>query len=487
MKHETSSVPKEKFDEVKQIGSSPNNTPREFQREASLENITRIVYEKHQGNYSDGEEGIWPIIWDFAGQAVYRAIHPIFMSSEAIYLLVVDLSKNLFATAQCRVKEDGREEVTIPAPDCNDTNLDHIMRWLDLVHSLRRSRQMPSVILVGTHVDLVVNPEQKLYDLKSTLCHNSKVLSDHIAIALNVDNTKAGTISPQGEDTGITKLREKVMKTADKLQQTKRKVPLKWLQVEDRVYNMAKKGTMYTKREQLRLKIVDEIGPLEKEDDYEHLLNFLHDRGTIVYHVQAEDPNGLIVLDPRWLIKVLCKIISVKTHEDEELYLFSLCQDLKGKGILHGELLDHALSAQKLSHIRESLLFIMEKFNLLCRFNDKDGKPAFLVPCMLTITSEEDLIRTEDEGYVPAYITFNTDYVPAGLFCRILVLLGKWAASKTSCDQQQFFSNAARFIIGDLTCLGLVCHKSVIKVHIWSMDSSNPVKRNPTLCEEAFR
>ena len=167
MKHETSSVPKEKFDEVKQIGPSPNNTPREFQREASWKNITRIVDGKLQGNDSDGEEGIWPIIWDFAGQAVYRAIHPIFMSSEAIYLLVVDLSKNLFATAQCRVKENGREEVTIPAPDCNDTNFDHIMRWLDLVHSLRRSRQMPPVILVGTHVDLVVNPEQKLHDLKS--------------------------------------------------------------------------------------------------------------------------------------------------------------------------------------------------------------------------------------------------------------------------------------------------------------------------------
>lgn len=486
MKHETSSVPKEKFDEVKQIGPSPNNTPREFQREASRV-ITRIVEGKLQGNGSDGEEGIWPIIWDFAGQAVYRAIHPIFMSSEAIYLLMVDLSKNLFATAQCRVKENGREEVTIPAPDCNDTNFDHIMRWLDLVHSLRRSRQMPPVILVGTHVDLVDNPEQKLHDLKSTLCHNSRVLSDHIAIALNVDNTKAGIISPQREDTGITKLREKVIKTADKLQQAKRKVPLKWLQVENRVYDMAKKGTKYTKREHLRLKIVDEIGPLEKEDDYEHLFNFLHDRGTILYHVQAEDPNGLIVLDLRWLTKVLCKIVSVKTHEDEELSLFSLSQDLKEKGILHGELLDHALSAQKLSHIRESLLFTMEKFNLLCKFNDKDGKPAFLVPCMLTTTPEEDLIPTEDEGYAPAYITFDTDYVPAGLFCRILVLLGKWAASKTSCDSQQFFSNAARFIIGDRTCLGLVCHKIAIKVHIWSMDSSNPVNSNPTLCEEAFR
>lgn len=83
----------------------------------------------------------------------------------------------------------------------------------------------------------------------------------------------------------------------DKLQQIKGKVFLKWFQVEDRVYNMVKKGIMYIKWEQLRLKIVDEIGLLEKEDDYEYFLNFFYDCGIIVYYVQVEDFNGLIVLD----------------------------------------------------------------------------------------------------------------------------------------------------------------------------------------------
>ena len=431
------------------------------------------------------EEGIWPIIWDFAGQAVYRSIHPIFMSSEAVYLLVVDLSKDLFATAQCLVKEEGHKQVVIQAPDPNDTNLDHIMRWMDLVHSLRHSEKLPPVILVGTHVDCIDNPEEKLEDIKKILSHYSRIFSKRITATLNVDNTKAGQSLSQ-EDAQISNLRKKVKEVAEAMPQTKIKVPLKWLQVEDKVIDEAKKGEKYTTRKRFRVETVDKICQFEKEDDYEHLLNFLHDRGTIVYHVYAENPDGLVVLDPQWLIDVLCKIISVKNQGEEGMDIFSLRQDLREKGIFHEELLNHACNTLELTQIRESLLFVMKKFNLLCECRSNNDKSSFLVPCMLTATLE-DLIGPTFDGSAPVYITFDTDYVPAGLFCRILVLFGKWAASKTSCKQQQLFANAARFIIGECTCLGLVCYKSVIQAHTWTMDNSNPVEKEPRVCAEAYR
>ena len=270
--------------------------------------------------------------------------------------------------------------------------------------------------------------------------------------------------------------------------QTKIKVPLKWLQVEDKVIDEAKKGEQYTTRKRFRVELVDKICQFEKEDDYEHLLNFLHDRGTIVYHVYSENPDGLVVLDPQWLIDVLCKIISVKNQGEEGMDIFQLRQDLGEKGILHEDLLNHACNTLELTHIRESLLFLMKKFNLLCECRSNNDKPAFLVPCMLTATSEEDLICQTFDGVAPVYITFDTNYVPAGLFCRILVLFGEWAASKTpKCEQQQLFANAAQFIIGECICLGIFCYKSVIKVHTWTMDNSNPVEKEPEVCVEVYR
>ncbi|XP_078356009.1 uncharacterized protein LOC144640814 isoform X2 [Oculina patagonica] len=438
------------------------------------------------------QEGIWPVIRDFAGQAVYRAIHPIFMSSQAVYLLTVDLTKELSATAQCRVKEDGHNEVEISAPDCNDTNLDYIMRWLDLVHSLRLSEngdELPSVILVGTHADCVDNePDETIHILENTLCRNARVLSRCIVATFNVDNTQAGQPHDQ-EDPRIISLRKKIIEVADAMPQTKVKLPLKWLQIENEVYQQAKQETKYMTRRRFKLEIVDKICQLEKEDDFEHLLDFLHDRGTVVNHDRADNPDGLVVLDPQWLIDVLCKIVKVKEKEDEGLAICSLRQDLREKGVLDPELLDYACRTLDLCNIKDSLLFIMKKFNLLCECKGEDDKSVYLVPCMLTTKPEENLIpRPAIHGSQPVYVTFDTNYVPSGLFSRLLVLFGEWASSRTTCKQQRLFANAARFVVGESTCLGLVCYKSVFKIHIWAMyPDSDPVHTRQTICAEVFR
>lgn len=91
------------------------------------------------------------------------------------------------------------------------------------------------------------------------------------------------------------------------------------------------------------------------------------------------------------------------------------------------------------------------------------------------------------QGCEPVFITFDTNYVPFGLFSRILVLFGEWAASRTNCERPQLFANAARFVIAECICLGFVCYKTVIKVHIWAMDDSNPVEREPEVLSEVSR
>ena len=41
------------------------------------------------------EDKAYSAIWDFGGQSVYYATHPVFLTDKAIYLLVYDLSKIL--------------------------------------------------------------------------------------------------------------------------------------------------------------------------------------------------------------------------------------------------------------------------------------------------------------------------------------------------------------------------------------------------------
>ena len=453
----------------------------------TTENLSRIESVK--------DDGIWPVCMDFGGQAIYRAIHPILASREAVYLLVVDPTKDLSALAQCLVKEPGYDEVKIPSPDKNDTNLDHIMRWMDMVNSFKHEKNgevLPPVILVGTHADLVQgDPEIVITSVKDIICDTAREFSEHIiGKTFAVNNTLAGK-EPEEEDPQVVALRRKILKVADTLPHTKVEVPLKWLQVENEVCNLASRGKNYVTRQDFRKNICDEICKFEVEDDYEVLLHFLHDRGTVVYHGRAEDLGSLVFLNPKWLIDVLCQIITVEKQKEEKTPISNLRKDLGKYGILDAKLLDYSCTKLGVGDIKESLLFLMKKFNLLCEYMGKDGGSVYLVPCMLTSTPDDASMPdvSAEPGPAAVYVTFTTQYVPGGLFSRMVVLFLECLQRRIAPDLPKLWANFARFFVGDHTAVDFVCSKRVIKVHVWNYtDSSmNPVVTEPRVCSEVFR
>ena len=456
--------------------------------------VVRLTTDNLSGIESVKDDGIWPVCMDFGGQAIYRAIHPILASREAVYLLVVDPTKDLSAPAQCLVKEPGCDEVKISSPDKNDTNLDHIMRWMDMVNSFKHKKNgdvLPPVILVGTRADLVKDPEIVTTRVKDIICDTAREFSEHIiGKTFAVNNTLAGK-ELEEEDPQVVALRKEILKVADTLPHTQDEVPLRWLQVENEVCYLASRGTNYVTRQDFRKNICDEICKFEVEGDYEVLLQFLHDRGSVVYHGRADDPGSLVFLSPKWLIDVLCQIITVEKQKEEKTLISNLRKDLGKYGILDAKLLDYSCTKLGVGDIKESLLFLMKKFNLLCEYTGKDGGSVYLVPCMLTSTPHDAFMPdvSVNPGPAPVYVTFTTQYVPVGLFPRMVVLCLEFAQRRIACDQPKLRANFARFFVGDHTAVDFVCYKRVIKVHVWNYidQSMNPVYTEPNVCREVLR
>ena len=95
-------------------------------------------------------------LWDFAGQHLYYASHPVFLSPRALYILVHNLSKPLNAPAQPCVRQ-GTLDLILKNPN-NETNLENLLSWLVTVHSIKSGERMlpylrPPVFIVGTHAD----------------------------------------------------------------------------------------------------------------------------------------------------------------------------------------------------------------------------------------------------------------------------------------------------------------------------------------------
>ena len=175
-------------------------------------------------------EGMILTLWDFAGQDLYYASHPVFLSGRAVYILVHNLNKNLLATAEPLVRQ-GMNEILLDNPK-NETNLENLLSWLVSVHNIRsnantnvahqgtkQSYLRPPVIIVGTNLD------QPFEDVKTAENHikNSvlgKEYAKHVMSFFAVDNKTEN-------DEGVQRLRDKIMEVLKDEPYMPEEVPLR--------------------------------------------------------------------------------------------------------------------------------------------------------------------------------------------------------------------------------------------------------------------
>ena len=143
-------------------------------------------------------------MWDFAGQHLYYASHPLFLSSRALYILVHNLSKPLHDPAKPCVRQ-GTHNIPLENPN-NETNLENLLSWLTTIHSITQVKEEPDigaqsrlpylrppVLIVGTHAD---KPFEDITVMKSQI---EKIIfgreyGKHVVPPLfSIDNTSSVT------------------------------------------------------------------------------------------------------------------------------------------------------------------------------------------------------------------------------------------------------------------------------------------------------
>ena len=178
-------------------------------------------------------------LWDFAGQHVYYASHPVFLSPRAVYILVYNLSKSLSAKAEHWVRQGATKRLLHNPND--ETNLDNLLAWMVSVHSIRgadvdddvkdadhQAKEKPGylrppVLIVGTHAD---QPFEDLEIMKECIekgISGKKYQQQVERPFFYVDNTKSKS------DVGVQKLRNKIMTLFKEGSCTAEKLPLRYV------------------------------------------------------------------------------------------------------------------------------------------------------------------------------------------------------------------------------------------------------------------
>lgn len=176
-------------------------------------------------------------LWDFAGQHLYYASHGVFLSQQAIYLLVCNFSKGLNDPAPPCVRQGALDE-HLEKPN-DQTNLDDLLSWLVSVSAVCPSKQgiaevelpydRPPVFIVGTHADKPFkNIKEMIFEIRKAVWR--KRYARHVMPHyISIDNTRSSS------NTGVDELKEEIMKVLKQEPYMGKKIPVRYINLHSEI------------------------------------------------------------------------------------------------------------------------------------------------------------------------------------------------------------------------------------------------------------
>ncbi|XP_022809132.1 uncharacterized protein LOC111346088 isoform X2 [Stylophora pistillata] len=442
---------------------------------------------------SKGESMITIDFWDFAGQHLYYAAHPVFFSPRAVYILVHNLNKPLNARAQPCVRQ-GTHEVTLENPN-DETNLENLLSWLVTVHNLRPTREervetsnllpylRPPVFIVGTHAD---KPYEDIKDVTSKIQRDisGKEYGEHVIRPFFfIDNTQGhqslawkirrfftlqknrqeGRKGDNDETSaeGIHALRARILEVLRQEPYMGEKIPVRWFNFEKVIEALVDGNIYHTNTAHLQTYAKD-VCFIEDDEQFHTMLNFYHDLGIIVKH------RNTVILRAQWLISLFKKLITIPPFKKTDPVHSKFWLELERSGVLKMELVDRVFSSLIQQGVnKEDILDLMEQFGLIAKYSPSPAHVQYFVPCQLR-SSPKELCDMEPSPAdpCPLYLHFQEGFVPHGLFTRLVSKSVSWCCANGSSQEPKLYQNGAWFVLEGSVIhdMILICKKKFIKI-----------------------
>jgi hypothetical protein len=342
-----------------QTRTSRSNTLREQLRlvaeerdEAAEELLQKMPYNLVVQVAKDGrQEDITFHTWDFGGQQVYYVLHHLFIT-EGVYCLCFNMVEALNDHGGC---------------------MEYIAFWLNSVYSHVANKDYCSILLVGTHRDIVTDPQQH-HTISDALrsqfercsfwqCIRQPSPPDAQAYSDDDDDLCFFPVDNTGSTgtTGTACVRQTINMLAEQQVHAREEKPLRWLKVLDELQKVQDGDVDYIKlgsrndhsnssqRPALAETMEGAASPslwevafangVTEQADFDELVDFFNGIGIIK---RCED---VIILKPQWLVNVFSAVITCnKLDTDGRVTVDTLSSDLyrfESKAILSARLLRH--------------------------------------------------------------------------------------------------------------------------------------------------
>ncbi|XP_022810285.1 uncharacterized protein LOC111347291 [Stylophora pistillata] len=447
------------------------------------------------------ESSITMDIWDFAGQHLYYASHPMFLSQQALYILVHNLRKPLDAPAEPCIRQ-GSNDVKLENLN-NETNMENLLSWLATVHSVAQATDdtdndaqhklpylRPPVFIVGTHADKPVEDitviKKQIKERISGMEYGKHVIRPLFCI----DNTKSkwpnliekfikkigkqrGKLKTkqEGKVDGINELQNTILEVLRQEPYMGEKIPVRWFLFEKVIEALVAKQIYHRNLKQLEHYARRDCF-MEDEKEFVSMISFYHGLGMITKH------RNTVVLKAQWLIDLFKQLITIPPFNKQNPLCAKYWQELEGSGILSMEYIDYVFSSFiEQGIIKEDILDMMEQFGLVAKFSVSPTDVKYFVPAQLK-SSPDKLCKMKPSSAdpCPLYLLFVHGSVPHGLFLQLVSRSIRWCSKTWPTYQPTLYQNGAWFIIGkDSHHFLLICKTGFVKVILRQRTQSHQV------------
>ena len=274
---------------------------RENRFDQSLASTHGIVNEL----WPDSGLGFKINVWDFGGQEFYHATHRLFLSDNAVSLVVFEQATNKQGKINLHIRLfEGGKSVVRPMP----VEVFPFTYWLDNLHYFCRGKQM--AMLVQTKMD-IADDSIEVKDAERTRYH---LPADTPRIS--VQNTW------QGDEKAIDKFKIFKRELFDALRNAIGKYPFskKWLLIKNDLRALPDSQKMmpyddYVQFCEDRRQGISQKEPGETASMLDTLTDYLHETGVILWYRDHEDLRKTVFIRPQWVTETIYKVLDYKVME----------------------------------------------------------------------------------------------------------------------------------------------------------------------------
>ncbi len=330
-------------------------------------------------------------LYDFGGQEVFTMTHSLFLSNDAVYIVVFN-----------PLKEDSENRLGYWLSSLSATLAQGSQR-----SARRMLNQSFKVLVVATHSDQV--DEQTLDE------RFAAILARQESRQLKLTREDCISVSSKTGN-GIPALIDMMRQRALGLNHiVGEQFPKRYFNVQRRAEELAAQFQAKKRAPVMRWsEFIESASDIISEPfEMEEAVEFAHNQG-LVMHYMYRQLRDWIILDPQWLPKLMSSVVSFRT-----------AGLIKNGILMHSDIVSHRLWDDFPREIHPFLMALLQKFGVVVPLDD-DNKRS-LVPAMLHNAVEQTLDFSElDPPFGASYTyrrRYKLDFTPKDFYPRLLVRL----------------------------------------------------------------